>query len=88
MNEIEKIEAEEVAQGKLLPKTNIDNAPRNLEAITELPRIVRWRLALQLGFPNEEYKQEYKNASAFVQSHMLRGALRAYDSWKRSQAKS
>lgn len=85
MNEIEKIEAEEVAQGKLLPKTNIDNAPRALEALIETPRIVRWRLALQLGFPTEEYKLEYKNASAFVQSHMLRGALRAYDAWKKSQ---
>jgi hypothetical protein len=83
MNEIEKIEAREVAEGKLLPKVNIDNAPRNLEALIELPRIVRWRLALQLGFPTEEYRQEYKNASAFIQSHMLRGALRAYDSWKR-----
>jgi hypothetical protein len=82
MNEIEKIEAEEVAQGKQLPKVNLDNAPRDLQKLVELPRIVRWRLALQLGFPDEEYKQEYKNASAFIQSHMLRGALRAYDAWK------
>jgi hypothetical protein len=85
MNEIEKIEAEEMLQGKMLPKVNLDTAPRALSGILELPRIVRWRLANGLGFPTDESKAEYKNASSFVQSHMLRDALRAYDAWKKAQ---
>lgn len=83
MDEIERIEAEETAQGKQLPKVSLDTAPRELNALISLPRIVRWRLARQLGFPDDQYKEEFHKASAFIQSHMLRGALRAYDAWKK-----
>lgn len=86
MEEYEKIEAREVAEGQQLPKVSLDNAPRTLEGLVALPRIVRWRLALSLGFPDDQHKTEFHQASAFIQSHMLRGALRAYDAWKRQSS--
>jgi hypothetical protein len=86
MEEFERIEAEEVQRGQQLPKVNVENAPRDLNSLMALPRIVRWRLALSLGFPDEQYKTEFHKASAFIQSHMLRGALKSYDSWRRTSS--
>lgn len=76
-------DADDTAAMALLPHISLRNAPRNIHELAALPRVIRWRIANELGFPNEVVKEEYKNAGAFIQAHMLRDTLKAYDKWRR-----
>lgn len=57
----------------------IDNAPRRMPDLANLPRTVRYRLALELGFGPDDDEEEYRGLPAIQQASILKRMLREHD---------